>query len=390
MNIYEQLGGDTMRQRHLASNAIVAFFLISIAIGIIQTSAQQSASISSQPVNATTELERRIFQLEVVQAQTIEALRSSIDSYKSSMTWFSILITILIAIQGGIFYGQWRREGERASRDLQREETRSLVERTGAEQFSKLIVERESRQGRHEEARLGAELKGVDEVSKVMALVEQTLASRLATEKDARDKLDEIRGQIGSLKKFYENFQGAIENSRDSIEKAGILLAQTPRQDFRSRTDELNIFSKQFDDFIRDFVPIEDKERRFSPQVTYIRGIAAHYANDPERAKQYLSDVIGFHKPEEGESEIDYNRRVANAYYYLGLIESNFSNYRNAIDYFIKAKPESQKDFRTMVATAEAYLMNKEFKEAMGFISMVKKELHDTKGLTINNLPNNS
>ena len=82
---------------------------------------------------------------------------------------------------------------------------------------------------------------------------------------------------------------------------------------------------------------------------------------------------------EPGETEIAYKRRLANANYYLGLIESNFGIYSNAIDYFDAAErldPKSE-DLLTKVLTADTYVMNKEFAKAMPFIIEVENKLDE-------------
>jgi tetratricopeptide (TPR) repeat protein len=268
-----------------------------------------------------------------------------------------LFIAVVTIFQVTVAALQFRREGERESRQATREKNQDLTERMG-----------------------------VDQVSKIMNVVQQTLESRLAVEKEAREEAAKASEQVKDILKeirvvddFLKKYQETIRNAQHDIEDTASRLAQTERQGFRSKLNELNRYSQKVDTFETSFEPLAVEKRSFSPSVPYVRGIAAHFANQPERAKKYLLEVVGLHQPQPGESQIDYNRRVANAYYYLGLIESNFGNYRNAIDYFDKSRHIDPKgeDLLTRVLTADTYVMNKEFDQAMPFVTEVEKGLDE-------------
>ncbi len=162
---------------------------------------------------------------------------------------------------------------------------------------------------------------------------------------------------------------GAVQRSKEAIEKTALELAQIPRQGFKAKNSELNRYSRQFDDFEMYY---GSPEENFSPRVLFVRGIAAHYANKPKEARKYLSEATSINQKVKDENELDFNKRMANSFYYLGLTESNFGHYDEAISNFDKAKPETQKDFLTMIVTAEAYLMNNQYQKAMGLISTIE------------------
>lgn len=359
-----------MKQKLIAVTATLIFlFTIAPTVGSAQISAQQPTPTPSAPVPVPTsdvqrtlsDIDRRITLLEEEQKQTINFIQNLLTVAGliiAGMTIFQVTLTAL----------QFRREGKRESDQVIREE-----------KWKTLQVNREKEQD-------VTDRMGVDQVAKIMDVVQKTLESRLAEEEKATKRAAEAYGQIeeirkvtGSLIDFYQKYRGTITKAREEIGDTALQLAQTGRQGFRSKINELNSFAAKVEKFEAELEPLEGEKGSFSPSVDYIRGIAAHFANEPERAKKYLLQVVGLHQPEPGEPVVDYNRRVANAYYYLGLIESNFGNYRNAIDYFDNAKrldPVGQ-DFLTKVLTADTYVMNKEFDKAMPFITEVEKGLEE-------------
>lgn len=379
-----------MKPRAFVPAASKVFLLILLTFWIMQISAQQPVPVPNTPTaTSTSDLERRVYQLEVAQNQAIESLKSSNDTYKTLITAFTVLFAIMVGIQSAFSFLQWRRESKRESLQAQQEEDR-------ADQVSRVmaVVQRtlqnrlasEYSQAQRETGRELAELKGVDQVSKIMGLVEQTLQSRLAAEQKAREEatkaqsqLETIMNQISPLETFVRKFQDAAATKRKAIEDAALKLSQTSRQDFRAKTTELNNFVQKVEEFASDFAPLEKEKQPFSSFVTYVLGIAAHYANQPEIAKQNLEMAV-VKKIEATETEITYNRRLANANYYLGLIESNFGNYRNAIDYFDIAErlDPTNEDLLTKVLTADTYVMNREFSKAIPIITTLDMKLDDT------------
>lgn len=228
-------------------------------------------------------------------------------------------------------------------------------------------------QMRREGKRDLAEIAGVKQVTEVMTVVQQTLEGRLAAEKE----VERVLNQVKPLENFYQRFQTKIHKSRESLEDTAFRWARDwKRHDFRSKVKDMDKFAGLFDEFIDDSNLLgEDDSQTLSARVLYIRGITAHYANEPELAKRYLSQVINRSEPESGEDKIAYNRRVANAYYYLGLIESNFGNKEQAIAYFENAnKLDSQyRDYLTKIVIAEAYAMGNNFSQAHRQLTSIEK-----------------
>lgn len=329
----------------MKKRVIVALPFLILIIGTMRLAARQSTPTSSAPAS-TSDLERRIYQLEVAQTQTVESLKSSNEHNKFLIQMIGIIFMVLVTIQGVTTFFQVRREKQRY--DLQSEQ-----------------------------------------VSKIMNVVHQTLESRLTAEEEARerankaqDELQRVHSRFISLERFYRNFQTTIKIAREAIEETASRLANTSRHDFRQMTSELNSFAEQFERFKTDFEAIEEEPNlQFSTRVPYIRGIAAHYANQPEVVKQYLTDVVGIQQPESGETVVDLRRRIANSYYYLGLTESNFGYEQKAIRCFEKANELDlqNRDFLTRIVTAEAYIMINDFDKAKQFITEVEQGLDSIK-----------
>jgi tetratricopeptide (TPR) repeat protein len=285
-------------------------------------------------------------------------LESNNDQNRFLLTAFGTFIAVLVTIQGLATFYQLRREAKRDDQQSLREGQRDKIEQAS-----------------------------VAQVSDIMRVVRETLESRLDAEKQWREEanktrieLERVLNEVKSLDRFVRNFQSNIQNARQAIEGNASRLAQIPRHDFKSLANELNGFARQFDAFGTEYEPLEEEPRpQFSAKALYIRGIAAHYSNQPERAKQYLNKVAALQQPEQGDTDRAYKRRIANAYYYLGITESNFGNTQGAIDAFEHANsldPESA-DFLTKIVTAEAYVMSgpDEFTKAEQIISEIEEGL---------------
>jgi tetratricopeptide (TPR) repeat protein len=331
-----------MKHRLIATVATLVVISFSTVIGTVPISAQETTPTPGAPVPASiTDLERRTYQLEVTQAQTIRALEINDKHNKDIITGIGAFIAVLVAVQGIATGIQLHREGKR--------------DRT--------------------------EGTSIEEMTHVMNVVQQTLQSRLDAEKQAREEtaeaqhqLQKFENQVKSLEQFYQNFQKNIRSLREEIEKRATELAQISRHDFRRKTDELNSFAQQVNMFKTQFKALEEESRTFSAAASYVRGIAAHYANQPEGTKVHLQNFVDSQPPKSDEDK----RHVATAYYYLGLTECNFGNHENAISLFEKANKLDlqldihKRDFLTPLVTAEAHVM-------MDSLDMARQFTNETK-----------
>jgi tetratricopeptide (TPR) repeat protein len=341
-----------MKQRLIKMIAMLVFVLFALKVGAVQTLAQQPTPTPGMPApTPTPNLEGRICQLEAEQTQTVRSLELMNEQNKSIITVIGAFAAVLILIQTAATGFQAYISAVQLGREGKRDEVDSM---------------------------------GVRRVSDVMSVVQHTLQGRLDREREERERaqkaeieLENIRGQIGSLEQFHKAFQTIIRKTRREIdERASQWAKDVSRHDFRGMANDLNRFAQDFDSFKAGFEGLEEPRGRFTARVPYIRGIAAHYSNQPDIAKQYLEEVE--RRREElgpGDTERGRDRRVANAYYYLGLIESNFDNPQEAITLFNKANtldPQAR-DFLTRVVTAEAYVMIGDFEKARESIAEIKK-----------------
>jgi tetratricopeptide (TPR) repeat protein len=384
-----------MKHRFIATVAISLFILCIAAIGTARVSAQQPAPTADEPVpTPAADLERRIYELEAEQRHAVEALESANEQSRSIATGFVTIITVMVAVQGAATGIQLYREGRRDDRQARREEERDRIDRVGVEQVARVmdVVQRTL------ENRLRIDEDTTERVSSILTVVQRTLEAHLRTEEQAREKVEQAQRELEeSLQKydplmhFYERFQNTIRRSREAIDKRASRWAkEVSRHDFRGMTNDLNNFAQEFDKFTTEFEPLEEAEEgkpppRFSARVPYVRGIAALYASRPEIAKRSLEEVVRLREPGLDESQRGCDRRVANAYYYLGVIESNFGNHREAIELFEEANKLDlqERDFLTRVVTAEAYVMMNRFDEAREYLDQVEgglREIEDAEG----------
>jgi tetratricopeptide (TPR) repeat protein len=212
----------------------------------------------------------------------------------------------------------------------------------------------------------------VQQVSDVMTVVRETLKERLDAEKDQRKRANKLQRDLDSINEFLDEVKDRIRvqneiiaQEREAIESQANLLAETARHHFRERVGLLASLARQFDTFQSQFERMEKPARTFSDRVLYIRGIAAHYANDPTRALRYLEQVTQSAEAVDREQR-SIAKRIANAYYYQGITHSNFGHLDAAKDCFDRAiAPDphgidslTRGDFLTRVVYAEALAMS--------------------------------
>ena len=325
------------------TSAIFLFFLC-IAIFVQTSPALSQSATSASPISSSTsiqDLERKLSELEFKQNETLEILKTSNKYNQFLITGMGAIVGFLVAIQGVVAYRQSTRE-----RELR-----------------------------------GFENTNIERVNKIMGVVQNTLQSRLDSEEqarqdaqDAQNQLNEVMTNIKSLQVFFDRYQTAIQSERERIEEQAANLAKKSRHDFRSAKDELGKFAQKFENFAEQYQQIEENKTEFSSRVLYIKGIAAHYQNSPEEAKNYLSKVVSSSKPLSDETKPNCERRIANAYYYLGVMESNFDNNEDAIKFFEESRKldVGKDDLLTKVVIAESYLMLNDYKRTAQIIEEVQ------------------
>lgn len=202
--------------------------------------------------------------------------------------------------------------------------------------------------------------QSVDQVSSIMTVVKDILEGRLGEDKKAwedRDRaqrqLDEFVAKVAPIMRRQEQQDAVIAAERDGIETAAEELAETSRHRFKDHVEPLAEVARRFDTFKAQFEPMEEPKRDFSARVVYIRGVAAHYRDDPTRSIEFLTQVTRM--PAGAEDAASVKRRYANAYYYLGLAHTNFGHADDAVDSLTRAIADRDRgDYLTRVVFAEA------------------------------------
>lgn len=213
-------------------------------------------------------------------------------------------------------------------------------------------------QARHDKV----QQQGAEQVSSIMTVVRDTLKSRLDAEIEERQKAAEaeekyasVAGSLELVKRRLARQDEIIARERKDIEdKAEQLANNTARHDFSGKVAELTEVARQYDTFRNQFEPLDESGLDFTARVLYIRGIAAHYNNDPTRVIDNLTPVTTMIGGNEQQNRI--NRRIGNAYYYLGVTHANFGHVAEARDNLNEALTKSADagDYLTRVVFAEA------------------------------------
>ncbi|MCC6300806.1 MAG: hypothetical protein IT314_16090 [Anaerolineales bacterium] len=341
-----------MKKQFIFGLLLTCGFMATVMFGSAMIGRAQQPStptpilIASSPTPSYSDLERRIFQLEEKQSQTIEALKvtneRSVSIFENINTVFTItsgLFALLVVFQSAMTVIQQRRDSRREEREKERDTV---------------------------------DLVGVGRVNDIMSVVRDTFQTRLDAEKEERERREKAEARLASIDERIKNLDASaarqkanLEKKLQSIEDLALELSKVGRHKFKSKTNQLEKFADNFDQFDSYFLPVDDITANFSPYVHFIRGIAAHYSNEPDIALEYLKKVVNAPRPESVD-EISRKRIIATAYYYLGLIESNFGNLQDAIAYFDQgnAMTSPHVDFFTKIVTAESYVFNNEFSKA--------------------------
>lgn len=291
-----------------------------------------------------------------------------------------------------------RREHERLMRELTaaREDQIEANRRAHEREMRELWIGRDDRieqrkSDREQRVDLLAE-QSANSVSAIWGVVRDTLAAREEAEKAARDAekkareladqraretegasqdqireltgtIRELAAQIAGLKEENSNLAKDLrstreeverprENERISIERIAAELCRVARHEFRNRANlgKFDRFSVQHDSFCSRYRSTDGDAFYGLPlAISYVRGIAAHHANDPKTATMHLQRVISEEEAQKkildslaAEREVDkeddnLRKRLVVAFYLLGLTDSNFEYYDKADEHFRRA-----------------------------------------------------
>ena len=335
-----------IRSRHFIAMVVLCGATLAPGLG-----GETSTASSVDATNSSTE--RRLDKLEAEQTETIKSLQVYLDALKSQneasgrfITVFGALVGVLIALQSAATVYQFSREHARD-------------ERASAQKAGEVA---------REEQRLGSELSGADKVGEVLTVVKQTLDARLTAEKEARnqarkeiEKREEIEKKYSAIDQFVRKYQETISKARTTIENLARECAEYRRHQFKAKIRDFNRLAEKYDTFEAEHKALETEPLEFSARVIYVRGIAAHHANELELAKECFEKVADRRCPDPPQERADGpNKRIAIACYFLGLIHSNFGHYDLAVQELQKTidADVAYRDFLSRVAAADAYALS--------------------------------
>lgn len=233
------------------------------------------------------------------------------------------------------------------------------IQDEGASQVSGVIgMVRQTLETRLDQER--EQQSNLHQVSEVMGVVKDILQTRLDAEQKARKEADEAKASMAAVTERLDKVTLRIEQQdaviaagRAELESRADVLAKTARHQFRTRTRELTGFARQYDAFQSQQAPLEVPPKEFSARARYVRGIAAHYENDPAQAVHHLEAVTRMTQGTESASAV--RSRIAIAHYYLGVTYANFGHSTQALDALREALSQSvdRADYLTRVLNAE-------------------------------------
>lgn len=291
------------------------------------------------------DIQRRLDRIDVQRQYTQELVKTETESSRSFLTVFGVIIGVIVSVQS-IFQGlslrhQWARDSGRDVREAEKDASNNTSAKA---------------------------------VADVLAVVKNTLDARLTEENKARDEAAGAKNQVNAIRaeldRVVSHFERLARTAHDRIEVTASRLAAFRRHEFKEIPERLADLALQYDEYELNLQPLAPQTLVFSARVLYVRGIAAHYASQPDLVKTHLSEVTKQTAPEKGETEIASARRVGNAYYYLALNESNFGNYGDALHLLNQASESlDPNDLLSRIVIAECYLFSEQYQRGLQYLN---------------------
>lgn len=303
----------------------------------------QSTQLFQTEIN---DIHRKLDRVEEQHRHTGELVKSAQDSNRVFLTIMGTIIGLIVGVQSlfqvSILRHQWSRDIDKDNRDREKD----AVSNSGARA-----------------------------VSEVLGVVRGTLDARLTQEKKAQDEAEEARKQVQNIRdelgRVVVHFERLAQTAHDRLETLAERLASFRRHDFKEHPDRLADFAEAFEEYDLNLKPLAHEGLGFSARVLYVRGIAAHYASQPELVKKFLTDVTKQTAPERGETDIAHSRRLGNAYFYLAVNESNFANYADALHLLEQAvEGLDSNDLLSRLVTAECYLFGDQLQKGLQYLAV--------------------
>jgi hypothetical protein len=370
-------------------------------LAIFLASSLWAVQPSTTPPTASPTAEEKMRQIEAEQQYLRQALKDTQDSTRFLIGTFAALLLVLQVVTSVIYVFQARREDRVYKQQIIREDELETRRVQREQQLHNFWTEREDRTEKRRverEDRLDDVTSGsVQSVKNVLDVVHDTFRERREAEHEVRqltetfnDRIKELTSTIGLLNSKMSTLEGfaagvkrTVENEQHAIERRALVITrETPRHLFRQKSGLLLDFARDYDAFINKQDPTDGqlgKGIEFGVYVSYVRGIAAHFGNDPKTLTSHLTKVVGSNdiQPDEEPGHRDKRRTVA--HYYLGLTESNFGTYDVAVEHFQHAieLETTPKDILSRLVAAEACAFAGRTVDANNYLTEIENVLKE-------------
>lgn len=364
--------------------------------------------------------EERLRAVEMEQQYLRQGFKDTQDATRFLITGFAALMVLIQVISSII---QARREDRAYVKQAERED---LLERRHANRENELETSRREREDQLDARRSQREQQlfsfwterekqvdqrrmeredrldvmtgsSVQSVKNVLDVVYSTFEERRKAEEQGRraaedfdsrvktltDTIATLNAKISNLEGFADGVRRTVENEQQTLERRALSITKTtPRHLFRQRAALLSELAREYESFIAKQglgESVSGDGTGFSVYVSYIRGIAAHYANDPKVVTPHLTRVAADMTVQPGEDDVQRDKRRAVAYYFLGLTESNFGNYSGAVEAFQHAidLERTPKDVLSRLVAAEAAALGNRVIDAHGYLQQVDEIIQE-------------
>lgn len=344
-----------MRQRLVKTITVLGFLFSALMLGTVRASAQQPTPTTSAPTPAPTTtlaftpaLERRVYQLEVKQDQTVKSLQTSNTVTQVVMGVAGGFVAILVGIQGFATYRQLRREEGRDERQTSREE---VWNRYAGRMFA--LQEKNLKEVNTITTAIAAgATQNVDSLNTILSTFQRIMEFKVMEAGEAKD----LMRRVEDLQSQLENLERAQRQQRDELERAQrrqveellqcAVRLRHPRFMYTSPDPDLKLqiegYRTQTDFMERAtldrYTGVESPkaENRRYGEIYLRRGVIAYCDNDVLKSREMLRIAERFFPFSEQEIEsMSREQRLPTAFtqYYLALIEKNYGEMTAAREY---------------------------------------------------------
>lgn len=319
-----------MRQRLVKTITVLGFLFSALMLGTVRASAQQPTPTTSAATPTPTtlaftpDLERRVYQLEVQQNQTVKSLQTSNTVTQVVMGVAGGFVAILVGIQSFATYRQLRREEGRDERQTSREE---VWNRYAGRMFA--LQEKNLKEVNTITTAIAAgATQNVDSLNTMLATFQRIMEFRVTEAENVQELMQEMRGELDELKEAQHQQVEELWRSAVRLRRSRFLYTN-PDPDLQRQTVEFRTQMDLMQRVVLDrYTGVESPAENHRYGEIYLRrGVIAYYDNDMLKSREMLRIAERFFPCSEREIEsVPRDQRLTTAFtqFYLALIEKNY------------------------------------------------------------------